>query len=190
MRLDEGMARRPLDGLRESDENPRAISTERLEALKHALRADPAMMEARPIIATPEGEVVCGNMRLRALRELGVRDAPIYVAELSPTRKREWMLRDNQEYGDWVPDELARLVAAHADDDADLSLLGFTNSATDDLISLARKLDGDEPEPPPDTGATVEVWGVVIECESEEQQAELVEELAERGLAVRALIPV
>jgi ParB family chromosome partitioning protein len=42
-----------------------------MEALKESLAADPRMLEARPIIALPDGTVLCGNQRLHAARELG-----------------------------------------------------------------------------------------------------------------------
>ena len=60
-----------LSRLRCFDGNPRRISAERLEALKRSLVAEREMLRARPLIALPDGRVICGNMRLRAARELG-----------------------------------------------------------------------------------------------------------------------
>ena len=187
MMLEEGGNVISLALLHESPVNPRSISDERFDALKHALEADPDMMRARPIIATTEGEVVCGNMRLRALKDMGWTEAPVFVAKLDDNRRREWMLRDNQEYGDWVPDELAALIAEHAAADADMTLLGFGDEKIDSLLALATPdADGDGTgdggDPP------IDVWGIVVECDTEDQQASLLDELVERGLTVRALI--
>ena len=142
------------------------------------------MMRARPLIATPDGEVVCGNMRLRALVDLGWTEAPVFVKDLRPAERREWMLRDNQEYGDWVPEELAALVKAHADEAGDLRMLGFSEPKVDNLLKLATEGESDgggggggEQRVP------AEVWGVIVECESEDQQAELIERLTEEGLS-------
>jgi ParB-like chromosome segregation protein Spo0J len=172
--------------LRESPINPREISTERFQALKYALQNDPGMLEARPLIATTDGEVVAGNMRLRAIRELGWDSVPVFIAELDEKRKREWMLRDNQEYGTWIPDDLANLVKQHSDEDGDLSMLGFTDQ---DLKDLERLASGDMPEPG-DAGMepVPEVFAIVIDCADEEQQVKLLEELTERGLKARALM--
>lgn len=186
----DGLNVQPLEVLHESDDNPREISDERFDALKYALSQDSDMLQARPIIATPDGEVVCGNMRLRALLDLGWTEAPVFVKELSQAQKREWMLRDNQEYGDWVPEDLAAMVAAHSEDDGDLRMLGFSEAKTDNLLKMARDEestpggngDGSGHETPPD------MFAVVVECESEEQQAQLIEELTERGHDVRALM--
>lgn len=181
----------PIADLYESPQNPREISDERYEALKHSIEKDPKMMEARPLIATLEGEVVCGNMRLRVCKELGRETSPTYFRAFeSEAEKREWMLRDNQEYGDWVPEDLAALVAAHRDDGADLQMLGFTESGLDSLLKMhdddAGQGDGDGGNGDP---GQPDVWGVIVDCETEEQQNTLLEELADRGLEVRALIP-
>ena len=174
--------------LREAEDNPRAITDERFAALKYAMDSDPTMMEARPIIVDAnQGDVVCGNMRLRAAVELGWDEVPVYAKEFeSQAQRREWMLRDNNGYGDWVPDELSRLVAAHDADGADLMLLGFSTQEMADLRAL------DTPDVPPggDFGAepVPEVWGIVIDCADEHQQGELLEEFEGRGLKCRALM--
>jgi ParB-like chromosome segregation protein Spo0J len=183
-----GQAHRSLADLHEAADNPRQITDERFEALKYALSKDPDMLEARPIICLPNGEVVAGNMRLRAAKDLGWTEVPIYVADLNSSQRREWMLRDNQEYGDWVPDELAALIRAHREAEGDMALLGFSEPSLD---SLLKSTDEDERKAKGDDGPTgqAEVWGVIVECESEESQAEVLDELAERGFEVRALLP-
>jgi len=184
-----GLAVRSLDSLHESPDNPRSISDERFQALKYALDKDSEMLQARPIIAKPTGEVVAGNMRLRALVDLGWTEAPVFVANLSPAQAREWMLRDNQEYGDWVPEDLAALIAAHEAEQGDLAMLGFTDAAVEGLLKQAGDESGGGGGGSQGEVASAEVWGVVVECETEDEQAGLVEELADRGLEVRALIP-
>lgn len=187
--LDEGLQIVALSELHESPDNPRTINDERYEALKYSLKKDPDMLQARPMIATPSGEVVCGNIRHRALVDLGRTEGPVFVKDMNASQKREWMLRDNQEYGDWVPEELAAIMAAHREEEGDMKLLGFGDEQTTALLKLH---DDDTPAgngKKDDTATEPELWGVVVECESEEQQAELVEELSERGLTTRALIP-
>lgn len=189
-RLEEGLQIVALDRLHESPENPRTITDERYDALKYSIVQDPDMLTARPMIATPDGEVVCGNIRHRVLCDLGRTEGHVFVKDLSARQKREWMLRDNQEYGDWVPEELAAIMAAHRADQGDMMLLGFG----DEQMSALLKLHDEDGSPGgggggDGTATEPEVWGVVVECESEDQQAHLVEELSERGLTVRALIP-
>lgn len=52
-------------------ENPRRIRQERFADLKQTLAADREMLWARPLIALPDGTVICGNQRLLAAVELG-----------------------------------------------------------------------------------------------------------------------
>ena len=142
-----GPARVGPDALHEWDRNPRRIDAARLEALKHALVADPEMLEARPLICLPDGRVIGGNMRLRAIKELGWWNVPVFVADLSEARAREWALRDNNTYGEYDPDGLAALVAEHASEGADLALLGFAESEIEGLLALADVPEAGDPDP-------------------------------------------
>ncbi len=133
----------PLVRLRVSEENPRRIGPEKLEQLKRSLAADPAMLQARPLIALPDGTVIAGNMRLRAAQELGWHTIPVVYADLDHERARLWMLRDNQAYGAWDDDALAELLAELGREGSDLDLTGFAED------ELARILDGIAEEPAP-----------------------------------------
>ena len=56
--------------------NPRLIRDEKFAKLKKSLEDDPEMMQLREVIAYDNnGElvVICGNTRLRALKDLGVK---------------------------------------------------------------------------------------------------------------------
>ena len=163
--LAEGLRPLAVSLLRESDDNPRWISDDKLGDLKYALATQPNMLEARPIIADEHGVVICGNMRLRAAQRLGWRHAPVYVHYFtSDAEKREWMLRDNQEYGDWVPDRLAQMVLQHVNDGADTRLLGF---GEEEIAQMVMRATGDafvpEPSEPPAPELASEVM-IEIRC--------------------------
>src|SRR5258707_1099628 len=121
-------------------DNPREISKERLEQLKRSLEADREMLRARPLIALLDGTVICGNQRLRAARALGWDTIPAIFVDLDERRAREWMLRDNNSYGDWVEDDLALLLEALAGAGSDLGTLGFDDR---ELQQLLARLDTD-----------------------------------------------
>src|SRR5689334_22416790 len=72
----------PLTVLRAWPENPRSIRPDRLADLKRALEADREMLAARPLIALPDGTVICGNQRLLAARELGWESLPVLTVDL------------------------------------------------------------------------------------------------------------
>lgn len=89
----------PVVGLRPHERNPRSITKQRLAALKADLEADPDMLRARPLIVLPDGRVIAGNQRLRAVQELGWETVPVVYADLigsAPTMPsvRRWLWPD------------------------------------------------------------------------------------------------
>lgn len=98
--------------------NPRFILPEEFEALKKSIEDNPEMLSLREIICVPADEkfiVICGNMRLRALRELGYNETICKVVEnATPKQLRAYLIKDNVEFGkndfekfqDWDEDEL------------------------------------------------------------------------------------
>lgn len=88
--------------------NPRYITAEKLSALKESINRSPEFLDARPLVVYPHGTtfvVLCGNMRLRALKELGRVDAPCYVLhkDTDAAKLREYTIIDNNPFGstDW-----------------------------------------------------------------------------------------
>jgi DNA modification methylase len=142
----------PISQLRLWPENPRSITTSRLAELKQALEADPEMLWARPLIALPNGTVICGNQRLIAARELGWKTIPVITVDLDRERARLWALRDNATYGVWDEPTLAELLAELAQDGVDLGLTGFETREIDRLLEgLEAPTDPDDVPPPPET---------------------------------------
>lgn len=88
--------------------NPRFIKDERFESLKKSIQDDPEMLELREIIAYDNGGeliIVGGNMRYRAMKELGYKDAPVKILpkETAPEKIRAFIIKDNLGFGqhDW-----------------------------------------------------------------------------------------
>lgn len=101
----------PIKSLRNSPGNPRKIEPDKLERLKKSLRDFPEMLNLRPLVvkAADGGkyEVLGGNMRLRALKELGYKEVPCTIADgLTGEQEREFMIKDNLGFGDWDFDAL------------------------------------------------------------------------------------
>jgi ParB-like chromosome segregation protein Spo0J len=169
-----------VDELHESSENPRRIVPARFAQLMRSLDADPQMLDARPIIALPDGTIVAGNMRHRAAVELGWSSVPCITVDLDRERARVWMLRDNQSYGDWELPSLSELLVELQQDDVDLDLLGF------DERELKRLLDTLEADASPQLAQMT--YSILIDCESESAQVELATRLEAEGLTVKLLM--
>lgn len=100
--------------------NPRFFRDHRYEAMKKSIIDAPEMLELRELIVVPfEGRyiVVCGNLRLRACRELGYTDLPckILPENTDPRDLRKYAAKDNINFGEndidvitneWDKDEL------------------------------------------------------------------------------------
>lgn len=131
----------PVDQLHVSPTNPRTISPSRLENLKASLAADPRLLELRPILATPDGEIYAGNMRFRAAVALGWATVPAIVEAVDARTKRERMIRDNEQWGEWS-DELADVLATLQRDGSQITTLGLDNSEIDRLLASLCPPDG------------------------------------------------
>jgi DNA modification methylase len=141
-----------LEKLRPWPGNPRSIKPQRLEQLQRALEADPEMLWARPLIALPDGTVICGNQRLLAARGLGWKAAPVVSVDLDEKRARLWALRDNNTYGDWDEPALAELLAELQVEGIELALTGFSGGEIDRILAGIPTLANPDDAPDLPTG--------------------------------------
>lgn len=101
--------------------NPRFFRDYRYEAMKKSIKESPEMLQLRELIVFPYPEgrylVICGNLRLRACKELGYKELPCKVLDQSTDVKklREYATKDNVNFGEndmdvmaneWDKDEL------------------------------------------------------------------------------------
>lgn len=102
---------RSVDELNLLENNPRTIKKADFEKLKESIEKNKEFFEARPIILsnrTGKLVVLGGNQRLRASRELGLKEVPTVLLEgLTEQQEREIVIRDNVSNGDWDMDILA-----------------------------------------------------------------------------------
>lgn len=92
--------------------NPRFIRDEKYSALVRSIQDDPEMLELRELIVYPlRGKyvVIAGNMRLRAIKEIGHEKAPCKVLdEVTPLQKlKAFAVKDNVPFGEHDWDALA-----------------------------------------------------------------------------------
>ena len=102
----------PIGRLRANPNNPRVLRDEKFAKLKKSLADFPDMLNKRPIVAVTDTDgkfmVLGGNMRLRALQDLKVKEVPVILAdEWTEEQRREFIIKDNVGYGEWNWDQLA-----------------------------------------------------------------------------------
>lgn len=93
--------------------NPREIDKADYERLVRSLKEDPEMLSMREILVYRYGKdkyiAIGGNMRLRALRELGYETAPCkIIPDATPLEAiNRYIIKDNGAFGRWDQDLLA-----------------------------------------------------------------------------------
>jgi ParB-like chromosome segregation protein Spo0J len=82
--------------------NPRFIKDDKFKKLCQSIKDDPEFLDARPIIIK-DGIVFGGNMRFRALKELGMDIKEEWIKDVSnwtDEQIRKFIVVDNIAYGD------------------------------------------------------------------------------------------
>ena len=101
--------------LKANPSNPRVIKDEKFKKLVKSLQEFPEMMEKRPMVCVTDvdGRIypLGGNMRLRAIQELGMKEIPdawvMMADDWTEDKRREFTIKDNVGFGEWEWDQLA-----------------------------------------------------------------------------------
>ncbi len=88
--------------------NPRIIKDHKFRALVKSIKEFPEMLEVRSLVVNEKMQVIGGNMRLKAAIYLGHKE--IWIEKVfgwSEKKQREFMIKDNNAFGEWDHDLLA-----------------------------------------------------------------------------------
>jgi len=100
-----------LNQIKSNPNNPRIIKDEKFKKLCESIKALPKMMELRPIVVDENFIVQGGNMRLKALNELGFKEIPDtwvkQAKDFTEEELKEFIIKDNVGFGEWDWDDLA-----------------------------------------------------------------------------------
>ena len=104
-----------ISELKLNPNNPRIIKDDKFKKLVQSLKEFPEMMEKRPLVCvtdSADGRIfpIGGNMRLKAMRELGMKEIPdtwvVIADEWTEEQRKEFTIKDNASFGEWNWDEL------------------------------------------------------------------------------------
>jgi DNA modification methylase len=91
-----------------NENNPRILKDDKFKKLVQSIKDFPEMLEIRPIVVNNEMMILGGNMRWKAIQEIGIKEIPIIKAEnLTEEQQREFLIKDNVGFGEWDWDALA-----------------------------------------------------------------------------------
>lgn len=99
-----------LSQIKLNPDNPRKIGKVEMERLVKSLQDFPEMLELREIIVDENNTILGGNMRYRALKQIGEKECIAkIVTGLTVDQKREFIIKDNSSFGQYDMDALANL---------------------------------------------------------------------------------
>lgn len=87
--------------------NPRKVDKKDFDDLKKSISEHPEFFEARPVLYNKDFVVFAGNQRLRAAKELGLKQVPAVMLDVSKEKQDKMMLLDNRQSGKWDFDILS-----------------------------------------------------------------------------------
>jgi ParB-like chromosome segregation protein Spo0J len=91
----------------------------------------------QPIVVDGAGVIICGHTRLQAAQKLGLREAPVHVAEnLTPAQVRAYRLLDNRSHEEtaWDPELLGLELLDLQGMGVNLDLTGFNTDELDEYL--------------------------------------------------------
>jgi hypothetical protein len=108
-----------INKIKPNPKNPRTIKDDKFNKLVKSIQEFPQMLEKRPLVCFTDTDgmfvVLGGNMRLKAAKEVGLKELPILLADdWTEEQKQEFLIKDNVGFGEWNWEEL------HADWDVEL----------------------------------------------------------------------
>ncbi|MHA6556191.1 ParB N-terminal domain-containing protein [Corynebacterium pyruviciproducens] len=186
--------RLPTNQLTYYHANPRIADT---KPLQESIRKNG---QYRPIIVnkgTTTGttnEVLAGNHTLKAIQELNAQypgeyvDIDCWIIDVGEEQAKRIVLADNRtaDLGTYADDLLINLLQSL---DNDLTGTGYDDQ---DLLELLEKTNNEEEAAAAEADAEeddiAQSFSIVVECENEQQQADLLAKFMEEGLECRAIM--
>jgi len=114
--------------------NPRIIKDDKFKKLVQSIKDFPEMLELRPIVVNKDMIILGGNMRYKAAKEIGLKEIPVTIADLTEDQQREFLIKDNTSGGEWDWEVLANEWDNEELEEWGLDLPAFDiNNKLDDL---------------------------------------------------------
>jgi site-specific DNA-methyltransferase (adenine-specific) len=90
-----------IKDIKPNPNNPRIVKDDKFKKLVESVKGFPDMLNVRPIVVNKDMIVLGGNMRLKAMKEAGYKEANIEIVDWTEEQQREFIIKDNVGYGEW-----------------------------------------------------------------------------------------
>ena len=133
--------------IKANPKNPRIIKDDKFAKLVKSIKEFPQMLEKRPLICFTDTDgklvVLGGNMRLKAAKEVGLKELPILLADdWTEEQKAQFLIKDNVGFGEWDWSDLANNWDSKQLEEWGLDIPGFTD--VEDLGETFSLPEGDK----------------------------------------------
>ena len=170
----------PIDRPKPYERNARAHSPAQVTHLAKLITEYGWTM---PLLADEKDQLLAGHGRLLAARELGLTQVPVIVARgWTAAQKKAYRLADNESalLSSWDAEMLRSEIGDLRAQGINLELAGFTSDALRGIFPRSaeeRQVSEGDPR-----------FEIVVTCENEEHQREMLEQFNADGVKCRALI--
>lgn len=166
-----------INKIKPNPKNPRIIKDDKFRKLVKSIEEFPQMLEKRPLVCFTDVDdklvVLGGNMRLKAAKEVGLKELPVMLAdEWTEEQKAEFLIKDNVGFGEWDWDSLANEWDVEKLEDWGLDIPITLDDETE-LKDLSSTIDN--------------LYRIEIVCRDEEHQQNSYNKLIEEGYECRLL---
>lgn len=134
------------------------------------------------IVNTRTGHVVGGHQRLKILKDLGWTEALVSVIDVDDEHEKALNLALNRVQGAWNEPALAALLEELRLQNWNVTELGFSDEEIDRLVGDFDHEAANKEMP------LATMWRVVVNCQTEIEQATLLERLKREGYDCQAFV--
>jgi len=164
-----------ISEIKPNPNNPRLIKDDKFKKLCQSIKDFPEMLELRPIVVNKDMIILGGNMRYKAAKEIGLKEIPVTIADLTEDQQREFLIKDNTSGGEWDWEVLANEWNS---EELEVWGLDVPSFGTDEVLEKEQKdLSGD----------LKETFDVIISCNDETHQEQVYNKMIADGFNVRVL---
>lgn len=166
-----------LSNIKPNPNNPRLIKDDRFAKLVNSIKEFPKMMDLRPIVVDNNNTILGGNMRYKALKELGYKEIPDTwikrADDLTVDEQRRFIAVDNVGFGEWEWGIIANEWNTEELIKWGVEIPSWDKSEDIEIKDISDKLKVE--------------YKIEITCTTEYEQEQLYNELIEKGIECRIL---
>jgi len=126
-----------INEIKPDPNNPRQIKDEQFKKLCESIKNNKEFFETRPILVDKTMTIFAGNMRYRAAIEIGLEEVPVAIMDVTDEKRKEILLRDNIQNGEWDYDILANEYDMNFLDDLGLDIAFKYENTVENLGDLS-----------------------------------------------------